>query len=178
MILELEAVFLIRLFCSHCQVTFSFEEIFSYFCPCLGTFPYMELLSFSNSFVQWIVKKNQIFLFKKRLNNQIAAVMLQVTPSYHEKCPKTDCSFLQTHTKTIFWAKSSALPTTTPKCAFYPMADVTFFCRVMLKSCCRKWAHCDSHINNCTVSTHPSSIGSVENLLSRAVKCLILCSLF
>ena len=62
-----------------------------------------------------------------------------------------------------------------PKCAFYPIADITFFCWVMLKSHYRNWTYCVSQINTWTVSIHCSSFDSVELLLSRVVTFLKTC---
>ena len=57
-----------------------------------------------------------------------------------------------------------------PKCRF-PI----FFCWITLKSCDGNWTYCASHIKVWDVSTHSSSINSVELLLSRVVKCLKFC---
>ena len=62
-----------------------------------------------------------------------------------------------------------------PHCALYQIAIFLFFCWVTLKSCYRNWTHCVSHINTLTVSIHCSSIDSLEILLSRVVKSLIMC---
>ena len=91
---------------------------------------------------------------------------------------KTTFSFLQLQTKNILWAKSTALPTTMLSCAFYPIADIRFFCGVTLRICYRIWTQYFPyfpHIDKWTVSFHSSSIDSLENLLSRSAKCLIIC---
>ena len=70
MILELQFVAFIRIFFGQCYVRF----------------PNKEPLSFFSGFEQ--KQKNlvfQIHLFKKGLNNQMAAVILQVIPSFYTK---------------------------------------------------------------------------------------------
>ena len=88
MTLELHFVNYIRISGGHCQVTFPYKEILSNFEQCDVTFPYRELLSFFGGFVQ---KKPLVFqnhLFRKRRNNQMAAVMLQVIPSFYTNYSK------------------------------------------------------------------------------------------
>ena len=52
---ELPFVTYIRIFFSHCDVTFPYKEILSFFGHCHVTFPYMELLSFFGRFVQKVI---------------------------------------------------------------------------------------------------------------------------
>ena len=64
------------------------QQFVTYICIILGqchvTFPFMETLSFFGRFVQKIIESCfQIHLFRKRLNNHMAAVMLQVIPSFY-----------------------------------------------------------------------------------------------
>ena len=62
-----------------------------------------------------------------------------------------------------------------PRCSINTFAEITFSCWVTLKSYCRNWTYCVSHINTSTVYIYRSSIDSVEILLSRVVKCFIMC---
>ena len=101
--------------------------------------------------------------------------MLQLIPSFYAKYSKNSLFiFKKEHTKNIVWAKSTALPTRMPKFPYNPIADFTFYCWVTLKSCYRNWTHSVSHMNKWTVSIHCSSVSSVQKLLSRKVKCLII----
>ena len=81
---ELHFVTYIRISFGHCHVIFPYKEILSFFGPCHVTFPYTEPLSFFGRFVQ---KKYylvfQIHLFRKQRNIQVAAVLLQVIPSFY-----------------------------------------------------------------------------------------------
>ena len=87
MILELHSLTYIRILFGHCHVTFSYKEILSLFGYCQMTFPYKELLSF------WVgLYKNYNlffrFFFRKRHDNQMAAVILQVIASFHTNYSK------------------------------------------------------------------------------------------
>ena len=55
MILELHLLTYIRIYFSHCHVTFPYKEILSFFAHCHVTFSYMELYSFSGRFVQKVI---------------------------------------------------------------------------------------------------------------------------
>ena len=92
MILELHFVTYIRISFGHCHVTFPYKEILSLFGHCHVTSPYMELLSFFGRFVQKVILSCffKIHLLRKRRNsnNQMAAVMLQVIPSFHTNFSK------------------------------------------------------------------------------------------
>ena len=71
--------------------------------------------------------------------------------------------------------RDQRVPTTMTRCAFYPIADITFQCWVLLNSCYRNWMYCVSHFNTWTVFIHSSGIDTVEILLSTAEKSLIMC---
>ena len=102
MILELHFVTCLRMFFGHCHVTFPYKEIPSFFGPCHVTFPYMEPLSFFGRFVQKIKESyfSDSFVQKARQHKgasaerslstggKMAAVMLQVIPSFYTNCSK------------------------------------------------------------------------------------------
>ena len=89
MILELHFVTYIRIFSGHYHVTFPYRDVHSFFGPCHLTFPYIQPVSLFSRFVQ---KKSylvfQFHLIRKRRNNQMAAVILQVTPSFYTNYSK------------------------------------------------------------------------------------------
>ena len=96
--MELHFVTFIRISFGHCHVTFPYKEILSFFGHCHVTFPYMEPLSFFGM----CVKKSeylafQIHLFRKRRNNELAAVMLQVIPSFYTKLFKKTSPYFCKH---------------------------------------------------------------------------------
>ena len=89
MILELHFLTYIRIFFGHGYVTFPYKEIPSFLGHCHLTFPYMELLSFFGRFVQKVkVSCFSDSFVRKRRNNQMAAVMLQVSPSFYTNYSK------------------------------------------------------------------------------------------
>ena len=65
----------------------------------------------------------------------MAAVMLLVIPAFMESIQKTALSFLQIHTEITLWANGTGLPTDNAEVCLLPIADFTFSCRVILKSC-------------------------------------------
>ena len=68
----------------NCCVRFPYKEILSFLGHCHATLPYMEPLSFFGRFVQKVIYLVfQVHLLRKRRNNQIAAVLLQVIPSFY-----------------------------------------------------------------------------------------------
>ena len=71
-------------------------------------------------------------------------------------------------------SKDYCIATTIPNSDFYPIAVIAFCGWLNLKSSYRNWIHFASHINMWTVFKHPSSIDSVETVLSSAFKCFIL----
>ena len=87
MCLQLYFVTYIRTFFNHCHLTLPYKEIFSFFGHCHVKFPYMEPLPFSGMFVQKVIVYLvfRIRLFRKQRSSQMAAVMLQVIPSFHTK---------------------------------------------------------------------------------------------
>ena len=64
-----------------------------------------------------------------------------------------------------------------PRCqkVLLTQLQISHFCSVTLKNYSRNWTHCVSHTNTWTVSIHYSSIDWKDILLSRVVKCLIMC---
>ena len=57
----------------------------------------------------------------------MAAVTLQVIPSFLQIIQKTASLFLQTLMKNILWVKDTVLLATMKKCVSYPIADITVF---------------------------------------------------
>ena len=91
MVLELETVAFICFFLSLSRDISIFlkRRIFSYFGHCDLIFQYTEPLFFFSRFVQKVVCFiSEIHSFRRRLNIQVAAVMLQVIPSFHAKNSK------------------------------------------------------------------------------------------
>ena len=77
----------------------------------------------------------------------MAVELLHVTFSFYAKYLEDRFFFLQKHTKSTLWAKSTALPAMMPKNAFHSNADFTLYCWVMLKSCYINWTQLVLHIN-------------------------------
>ena len=126
--LELQFVICICIVLSHCRVTFPFTEVFSLFGQCHVTFPYMQPFSFFGRFVQKLKISCFFFqfpLFRKRLNNQMAAVLLQVFSSFYTNDSKKPCFFLQTQMKNKLWVKNTVLLATMTRCPSYPSVDIT-----------------------------------------------------
>ena len=176
MILELQFVTYIHSCFGHCHVTIPNKEILSLFGHCHVTCTFMQPLSFFGRFLQ----RKEFFAFRnnlirKRLNKLMAAVMLQVIPSLYAKYSKNSIFiFAVTYEKYIV-SKEYCIAHQDAKLCFLPKCSYPFYCWVTLMSYYRNWTHCVPHINMWTVSIHCSSMDSIEILLSRMVKCLIMC---
>ena len=156
----------------HFHATFPYKEILSFFGQCHVSSPCMEALSFFGRFGQKVVIFPSDSFDQKRLNNQMAAVMLQVIRRFHAMFSKNSFFISANTYKKHCEQKSSAQPLTMPRCAFYPNADFAFRCCVTLKSCYKNSNFCVPHINTWTVSVHCLEIDSVEIMLSSVVKCV------
>ena len=77
--------------------------------------------------------------------------------------------------KNTKWEKTTVLPATMRKCAFCPIAHISFYCWMISKSCHTNWTQCVSRINNWTVSTHYSGIDSRAKLLPTVENFLPMC---
>ena len=104
----------------------------------------------------------------------MAAELKEVTPSFYAKSSKKYISISATKCEKDFVSKKIASPFIMLRCAFYQLWHMTIYCWLVLKSCYRS---CILHVsrNTWTVSMHSQNIDPVEILLSRAVKCLIMC---
>ena len=99
----------------HCHVTFPYKEILSFFGHCHVTFPYMELLSsigrfaqkvivscFSDSFVEKTTQqKGASAEGSLRTGGKMAAVMLQVIPSFYTNYSKSSLISANTYEKYV-----------------------------------------------------------------------------
>ena len=81
-------LFFISILFGHCHVTSPYKEVTSLFGHCHATSTYMEPLFFGRfeQKVKYLVF--QIHSFRKGLNNQIAAVMLQAISSLYTNCSR------------------------------------------------------------------------------------------
>ena len=116
----------------------------------------------------------QFHSFRKRRNNQIAAVMLQVIPSFYKNYSKNSLFIsANTHEK-IMCVKKTVLLAMMTRCASYTIADITLFYQATIKSCYRNWMHSVSTTNTWTVCIQFSSAASVAKLFSRVDNSLII----
>ena len=85
----------------------------------------MEVPSFlANVYVQ---KGLKIHLSRKRLNNQMAAVMLQIIPSFYKKCKKINLFVSESTFKKYIARKHYSIANQDDKMCFYPVADITLY---------------------------------------------------
>ena len=66
----------------------------------------------------------------------------------------------------------TALLTAMPRFPFYPVANISFFWSITLKSCWGNWSHCVSHIKTVFILLRYQFSGI---FFSRLVKCLKIC---
>ena len=113
----------------------------------------------------------QIHFLRKRLNNQMAAVVLQVIPTFCAKVSKNSLLIsAETYEKKLYCiARHDVKMCFSLKCRFHVLLLGN------VESCYRNWTQCLSHISTRTALKHGSNIVSVEKLLSRLVKCSIMC---
>ena len=88
MIMELQNFYYLSFFFGNCHVIIPYEEI-SFSGDWNDFFPYMQVSPFLlNMYKQSITLCLQIHMFRQRLNNQIAAAMLQVMPTLYASYAK------------------------------------------------------------------------------------------
>ena len=123
MILKLLFVTYIRTFFGHCHVTFPYKEILSFVGHCLVTFPYLEPLSF---FGRFCTKRNSIlFFFQIHFSSGNDAIFRWQPLCYNQslafmqKFQKIVSSFLQLHTKSTLFVKTTASLITMKKRVFF-----------------------------------------------------------
>ena len=124
MILEPHFVTYIRIFFSHCHVTFPYMEALSFIGHCHVTFPYMEPLSFFGRFVQKVIVS--CFFFRFNLSIFVSAFRWQPlcyneSPDFKRNSQKKVLFFLQTHMKNTLFVKTTASPITTTRLVFHPL---------------------------------------------------------
>ena len=175
-ILELKFVTFIRTFFGHSHVTFPYKEVFSLFGQCHVTFPNKETISFFGKNVQKeILFLFQIHLLWKRLNNQMAALTLQLISSYYTIYsensvfipPNTYEKYLVSIEYCI--ARHAEKMCFLPNCRYHfiPIGDIKELLQ-KLDASCFNYQHVDS------LSTIPST-DSIAKLLSRVDNFLIKC---
>ena len=104
----------------------------------------------------------------------MAAVMIQLIPSFNADCSKNNRFFLQLHIKITFYLKVTVLLIMMTSCAFSPncryhillIGDIDELLHKLDAFCCTYQQ---------VYSITYSSTDSVEKLVPRVDKCLILC---
>ena len=137
-----------------------------------------DFFIYENSSFGWFVQMVEVFCFPDSFVQKIAQQSdgsKKVTADSQVVCKVVNKLFfliLQISSKKTLWAKSTALSTTIPRYALFPLADIKFYCWVTSKSCNRYWTQCVPFMNTQTASIHSSSTDSVDILLSKLIKCL------
>ena len=107
----------------HCSLIFLYEVMFHFFLRELrGVFIHVRNLL---PFVVFLWKKRYFLKFRftspDRFNKQMAAVILQLIIRFVQIIPKTDIFFPQTLLKITVGSKTTTLPATTIRHAFYQL---------------------------------------------------------
>ena len=158
-----------------CHVTFPFKEFFSFFGYCGVTFPYMAPFFFSR-FVQNV--KYLVFevqLMRKRLINQMVAVLLQVITSFFTTYSKNSL-FISANTDEKY--------NVSEECCFARHDDRICFLHICryhiilignIKELLQNRMPSVSTTNTWTVCIHISGTVSVAKSLSRVDNFLLMC---
>ena len=94
------------------------------------------------------------------------------SPAFTRKFQKKVSLFLQKHTKTSLFVKTTASPITTIRRVLYPLVIITLYYLEKLRNCYIYWIHFVSPINTWTIFIPCSSTDSAEKLLQRVETCL------
>ena len=119
----------------HCHVTFPYQEFLTFFGHCQVTFPYKEPLSFfgrcvqkvivtcfSDSFVQKTTQQKRISTegSRRRMGGKMAAVMLQVIPSFYTNYSKNSLFISANTYEKFIVSKEYSIARTDDKMCFLP----------------------------------------------------------
>ena len=110
-----------------------------------------------------------------RRDIRMAAIMLQTIPSFYARISEKSLFICATKHEKYFGCKDYCITLHNEKTYFYRLVNIILYYLETFKSYERSWIHFVSPINTWTVCIHYSSIDSVEKLLQRVDKCLIMC---